>query len=179
MASADKELIKNAIRAIPDFPKPGILFRDVTTLIMNPAAFQKSIDLLAERYRSMGVDAVAGIESRGFIFGAPLALALKVPFVLIRKKGKLPGKKVRMEYALEYGTDVIEMHEDAVHKGQRLVLFDDLIATGGTMEAGAKLVEQLGGVVVECAFVVELPDLGGRARLGARPVFSLVSFDGH
>jgi len=166
------------IRTIPDFPEPGIQFRDITTLIGNAAAFRYAIDCLAERYDADVVDAVAGIESRGFIFGAALADRVQLPFVPIRKEGKLPYTTMRQEYALEYGQGVVEIHRDALGPDRRVLLVDDLLATGGTLLASAKLVEMLGAVVHECAVVVELPALGGRGRLRDYRVFSMVTFEG-
>lgn len=170
--------LKQYIRTIPDFPKPGIQFRDITTLLGDSGAFSYTIDRLVERYEPAGADAIVGIESRGFIFGAALAARLDLPFVPIRKEGKLPYTTMRQEYALEYGQGVVEIHHDALHRGQRILLVDDLLATGGTLLASAKLVELLGAEVIECAVVIELPDLGGRERLRGYEVFSMVSFEG-
>lgn len=172
--------IKSSIRTIPDYPKPGIMFRDITTLLKNPIAFRTTIDQLVERYTSLKIDKVAGIEARGFIIGAPLALELGVGFVPIRKTGKLPGETIGHDYALEYGTDRIEVHLDAIAEGERILLIDDLIASGGTAEAACKLIERIGGTVVECAFVIELPELGGRAILenNGHKVFALCEFEG-
>jgi adenine phosphoribosyltransferase len=169
------------VRAIPDYPKPGILFRDVTTLLKHPVGFRATVDALVARYRDARIDKVAGIEARGFILGAPLAYALGVGFVPLRKKGKLPGERIGHDYELEYGTDRVEMHLDAVGPGERVLVVDDLIATGGTAEAGVRLVGLVGGVVVECAFVIDLPELGGRKRLEAagHQVFTLIEFEGH
>ncbi|MBI1395845.1 MAG: adenine phosphoribosyltransferase [Betaproteobacteria bacterium] len=169
------------IRTIPDYPRPGILFRDITTLLKDPAGFGHVVGLLVERYRAHGIDTVAGIESRGFVFAAPLAIALGAGFVPIRKRGKLPGSTVGQDYALEYGTDRVEMHLDALRSGERVLLVDDLIATGGTAEASAVLMRSVGADVVEAAFVVELPELAGRKRLDAigLPVHSVVEFGGH
>ena len=171
--------LKSTIRTIPDFPKPGIMFRDITTLLKDPKAFNHTIDLLTNRYIGKDIDLVAGIESRGFIFGAALAHRLNKGFVPIRKKGKLPGKTVSVEYDLEYGTDKIEVHEDAIHAGHKVLLVDDLIATGGTARAACDLIEKLGGSVVECCFLVDLPELKGKEKLTKYPVFSLVDFEGH
>eukprot|EP00274_Cyanoptyche_gloeocystis_P002862 CAMPEP_0196662728 /NCGR_PEP_ID=MMETSP1086-20130531/50103_1 /TAXON_ID=77921 /ORGANISM="Cyanoptyche gloeocystis , Strain SAG4.97" /LENGTH=181 /DNA_ID=CAMNT_0041998281 /DNA_START=69 /DNA_END=614 /DNA_ORIENTATION=- len=171
--------IRGIIRAIPNFPKPGILFRDVTTLLLDVWAFRRVTDAFVERYKEKHIDVIAGVEARGFIFGAAVAYALGVPFVPLRKKGKLPGKCVSTAYDLEYGTDIIEMHEGAVLPGHRVVVLDDLIATGGTLEAACALVEKVGGVVEECGCVVELPDLKGRTRLGSRTVFTMISYEGH
>eukprot|EP00695_Tsukubamonas_globosa_P002815 TRINITY_DN400_c0_g1_i1.p1 TRINITY_DN400_c0_g1~~TRINITY_DN400_c0_g1_i1.p1 ORF type:complete len:197 (+),score=76.12 TRINITY_DN400_c0_g1_i1:51-593(+) len=172
------EAIKALIRTVPDFPKSGIQFRDITTLLLDPKGFQLCVDAFADRYRSMKIDVIAGVESRGFIIGAPLALALGLPFVPLRKPGKLPAKTVRYSYQLEYGSDTLEMHEDAVSRGQRVLVIDDLIATGGTMEAACRLIETVGAEVAECACVVELPDLKGRDKLGSRPLYVLVEFEG-
>lgn len=170
--------LKSAIRTIPDFPKKGIMFRDVTTLIKNYPAFNESIDRMYELIKDKKIDAVAGIESRGFVFGAPLALRLGVGFVLIRKKNKLPGETISQEYQLEYGTDKIEVHKDAITQGQNVLLIDDLLATGGTMGAAAELVEKMGGNISSLMFLVELPDLKGREKLTRWPVHSLIEFEG-
>ncbi len=168
--------LKSWIRDIPDFPKKGILFRDITPLLKNPAALQKSVSLLSERASGWTPGVVAGIESRGFLFGTGVALALGTGFVPVRKPGKLPYDTLRVEYDLEYGTDALEMHTDAVKPGEKVVLVDDLLATGGTMEAACKLVEKLGAVVAGCLFVVELTGLKGRERLAGREVESLVQY---
>lgn len=172
--------IASRIRTIPDYPKPGIMFRDITTLLKDPVGLRVTVNELVNRYSGLAINAVAGIESRGFILGAPLAYMLGVGFVPIRKKGKLPGETVRQEYALEYGTDVIEIHKDAISAGDRILLVDDLIATGGTAEAAVALVQVLGGEILECAFVVDLPELGGRERLEkiGQKVFTLCEFEG-
>lgn len=171
--------LKNSIRTIPDFPKKGIMFRDITTMLLDPKAFGYAIDQLTNRYIGHDIDLVVGIESRGFILGAALAHRLNKGFVPIRKKGKLPGNVVSMEYALEYGTDKIEVHADAIKPGQRVLVVDDLIATGGTAVAACQLVEKLGGKVAECCFAVDLPDLGGKEKLAPRPVYALLEFPGH
>ena len=173
--------LKSLIRTIPDYPKPGIMFRDITTLMRHARGFGRAIDLLAIPFRDRGVSAVAGIEARGFILGGAVAEKLGVGFVPIRKKGKLPGKAIGQDYVLEYGTDVIEMHEDAVSAGERVLLIDDLIATGGTAEAAVKLIRRMHGEIVAAAFVVDLPELGGRARLQRLGVecHTLLAFDGH
>jgi adenine phosphoribosyltransferase len=171
--------IKALIRTIPNFPKPGIEFRDLTTLFLHGDGFKLVIDALADTYRSQHVDLIAGVESRGFILAAPLAYRLTKGFVLIRKPGKLPGKTVGIEYSLEYGKDRLEIHADAIPKGARVLIVDDLLATGGTMAAACELVEQVGGRIAGCAFVVELPDLKGRDRLTKYPLHRLVDFGGH
>ena len=172
--------IKSLIRTIPDFPRPGIQFRDITTLLANPVGFARAIGDLAERYREREVDLVAGFEARGFIIGAALALALGKGFIPIRKAAKLPGRVLGQDYKLEYGSDRVEIHADALVAGARVLLVDDLVATGGTAEAASLLVAAAGGRVVECAFVIDLPDLGGRRRLEAQglPVFALCAFEG-
>jgi len=168
--------LKEKIRSIPDFPKKGILFRDITTLLKDAEAFQEVIEQLAGRYGKMPVDIIAGIESRGFIFGAALAARLKKGFIPIRKPGKLPAKTYSAEYSLEYGTDRIEMHVDAVQQGSRVLLIDDLLATGGTMQAACRLVEQAGGTVAECAFMIELAFLNGKEKLKGYNVFSMIEY---
>jgi adenine phosphoribosyltransferase len=173
--------IRSLIRTVPDFPKPGILFRDITTLLKDAEGFQVVVEKLAAAYRDSRVDKIAGIESRGFIIGAALAYRLKVGFVPIRKAGKLPAENFGQDYELEYGTDRLEVHRDAVQAGERVLLVDDLVATGGTAEAALELIRIAGGSVVGCAFVVDLPDLGGRARLerSGYPVLALCEFAGH
>ncbi len=166
------------IRNIPDFPRKGILFRDITTLVKDSVAFSGVIDAFHERYRTKHIDAVAGIEARGFIFGAALAYRLGVGFVPIRKKGKLPWKTLSETYELEYGSDVLEIHADAVSPGQKVLMVDDLIATGGSLLAACKLVERLGGEIVEVAVLIELVDLGGREKIAPRKLFSLIKFEG-
>ncbi|KAI7757517.1 hypothetical protein M8C21_015221 [Ambrosia artemisiifolia] len=167
--------IASSIRVIPDFPKPGIMFQDITTMLLDPVAFKDTIDLFVERYREKDISVVAGVEARGFIFGPPIALALGAKFVPIRKPNKLPGAVISEEYSLEYGTDKMEMHVGAVQTGERVLIIDDLIATGGTLAAAIKLLERVGANVVECACVIELADLKGRDHLGDKPVFVLVS----
>ena len=169
------------IRTIPDYPKPGILFRDITTLLGHAEGFHATIGAFTERYQGRKVDKVAGIEARGFILGGAIAHGLGTGFVPIRKQGKLPAETVGHDYELEYGTDRVEMHSDAIRAGERVLLVDDLIATGGTAEAAARLIEQVGGQLVEACFVIDLPDLGGRRALEAngRAVFTLVEFAGH
>ena len=174
--------IKSWIRTIPDYPKKGIMFRDITTLIKDPVGFRLVIDSLTQRYihAAFKFDTIVGIESRGFIIGAALAYTLGKGFIPIRKKGKLPAEIEFQEYALEYGTDRIEIHKDALKKGERVLLVDDLLATGGTALAAAALVEKLGGVVMEMAFIVDLPDVGGKKKLLERgySVFALTEFEG-
>ena len=172
--------IQSLIRTIPDYPKPGIQFRDITTLIKDAQGFRATIDTLVERYRDRQITKVVGTEARGFIFGAPLAYALGVGFVPVRKKGKLPGKTTAHEYALEYGHDRIEMHDDAIDANDQVLVVDDLLATGGTAAATVMLVRGMGGHVVECAFVIDLPALGGRVKLEKMglAVHTLVEFEG-
>ncbi|MBI4293403.1 MAG: adenine phosphoribosyltransferase [Betaproteobacteria bacterium] len=172
--------IKSLIRTIPHYPKHGIMFRDITTLLKDPVGFRVTINELVQRYAGMEIDKVAGIESRGFIIGAALAYQLGVGFVPIRKKGKLPAETIGHDYELEYGADRIEMHVDAIAKGERVLLVDDLIATGGTAEAAVKLIEKIGGKVTECCFVIDLPDIGGHKRLEKlkQKVFALCAFEG-
>jgi 5'-methylthioadenosine phosphorylase len=175
----DLEYIKSQIRTIPNFPKPGIMFRDITTLLNDSEGFKKTIDILYNRYKDRGISKVVGMEARGFIFGAPLAEKLdNCGFVPIRKKGKLPGKTVSKTYALEYGTDTIEIHEDSIKPGEKVLLVDDLIATGGTLTAGAELIEILGGKIHEIASVIDLPALKGKAKLTKWPVYTMIDFEG-
>jgi adenine phosphoribosyltransferase len=169
--------LKKLIREVPDFPKPGILFYDITTLLRAPAGLRAVIDGLQEHYRETKVDVVMGIEARGFIFAPALAYALGAGFVPVRKPKKLPAETVRVTYDLEYGTDTIEMHKDAVTEGTRVLIVDDLLATGGTAAAAARMVEGAGGVVVGLGFVIELTFLDGRAKLPGRQVFSLLQYD--
>jgi adenine phosphoribosyltransferase len=168
--------VKAKVRSIPDFPIPGILFRDITPVLGDPELFQQTIDALTDYAESREAEAIAGIESRGFVFGVPVALALGLPFVPIRKKGKLPAECVAVEYALEYGTAEIEMHRDGVRSGQRVVIVDDLLATGGTAAAAAELIEKVGAEVAGVAFVIELAGLQGRAKLGGRDVASFIRY---
>jgi adenine phosphoribosyltransferase len=173
--------LRDAIRTIPDYPKSGIMFRDITTLLGDARAFRQAVDEMVTPFEGQRIDKVAGIEARGFIFGAAIAHRLAAGFIPLRKKGKLPHKTVSAEYALEYGTDALEMHLDAVAKGERVMLVDDLIATGGTAEAALKLLKGAGAEVVAASFVVDLPDLGGAERirrLGV-PTSALVAFEGH
>jgi adenine phosphoribosyltransferase len=170
------EQLKKAIRDVPDFPKKGILFKDITTLCKDPALFQRMVDILAHRYIGKGIDLVVGIEARGFIIGAALAYKLGAGIVLVRKPGKLPHKTHKASYSLEYGTDTLEIHQDAIEPGQKVIIADDLLATGGTAEAVAGLVNKMHGKIVECAFIVELDDLKGREKLAPAPVFSLIKY---
>jgi adenine phosphoribosyltransferase len=173
--------LKSLVRTIPNYPKPGIMFRDITTLLKDASGFKVCVERLVEPYRTAGVEAVVAIEARGFILGGAVADRLGTGFVPLRKRGKLPAKTIGQEYELEYGTDMIEVHEDGIREGERILLVDDLIATGGTAEAGVKLVRRVGGVVVGAAFIVDLPELGGAAKLEAQgvPCHSLISFAGH
>jgi len=172
--------VKSYIRTIPHYPKKGVMFRDITTLLKDRVGFKLSVDQLVRRCAAAKPDKIVGIESRGFIIGAPVAYELGLGFVPIRKQGKLPAETIGHDYELEYGYDRVEMHVDAIQPGDRVVLVDDLIATGGTAEAAAALIEQAGGKVEECCFVIDLPDLGGRKRLEARgyKVFALCEFEG-
>ncbi len=172
--------IKSKIRTIPDWPKPGIMFRDITTLLQDPEGFEFVIDEFYNRYKNADIDIVAGIESRGFIIGGAIAYKLKKGFVPIRKAGKLPHKTEQEDYELEYAKATIEVHTDAIHKGSKVLLIDDLIATAGTCGAAINLIKRLGGDIVECAFIIELPDLKGRERLENKgyKVFSLIEFEG-
>lgn len=169
-------LAKAFIRDVPDFPKPGILFKDIAPVLQHPAAFQQAVDLIVEDARKQGAEVIVGIESRGFIFGAPVALALGVPFVLARKLGKLPYDRIAEEYALEYGTNTVEMHSDSVTHGQRAYVVDDLLATGGTAAAAARLIERLGGSVCGMGFLVELTFLSGRETLLGYPLCALIAY---
>ncbi len=170
--------LKDKIRTIPNFPKQGIMFRDITTLLKDKEALQKLTDILHERYKNFQIDAIAGIESRGFILAGMLAGKLGTGLILIRKPGKLPAETISEEYNLEYGVDSVEIHKDAISHGQNILLIDDLIATGGTALASCKLIEQLGGKVTECCFPIELPDLKGREKLSKYPIYSLIKFEG-
>ena len=175
--SEDIASIRRAVRDIPDFPKPGIVFRDITPLLGNGALFGKTIDILAERYREQKIDTVLGIESRGFIIGAALAYKLGAGFSVVRKPGKLPYETHSASYELEYGRDQLEIHIDGIPAHARVVIADDLIATGGTAAATAELVSKLGGTVIECAFVIELAFLKGREKLKPYKVFSILQYD--
>jgi adenine phosphoribosyltransferase len=176
VTSTQLEDVKSLIRGIPDFPRPGVLFRDITPLLANAWAFKYTTDLLAERINLHDPDAIVAIESRGFIFGSAVALRMGLPLQLVRKQGKLPGKSVGVVYQLEYGEDRVEIHEDAITRGQSYALIDDLIATGGTAAAAADLIELQGGALACCAFIIELSFLRGRKQLGNRPVESLICY---
>jgi len=172
---------RSIIRSIPDYPKPGIIFRDITTLLGHPRAFRRAVDELVQPYAGVRIDKVAGIEARGFILGGAVAHQLSVGFIPVRKKGKLPWQVLGEDYELEYGTDRVEIHSDAVNKGDHVLLIDDLIATGGTCFASIKLLECAGGRVVGCSFVIDLPDLGGADKIRAlgKDVITLAAFEGH
>jgi adenine phosphoribosyltransferase len=172
--------LKQVIKTVPDYPKPGIVFRDVTSLMQDGAAFKKVIDAFAAFYADKGINKIIGTESRGFIFGAPLAYVLGIPFVPVRKPGKLPRERISQAYTLEYGEDALELHADAIAAGDTVLLVDDLLATGGTIDATTKLVRRLGGEVHDAAFVITLPELGGVSRLQqlGLNIFSLVEYSG-
>lgn len=172
--------LKDLIRTIPDHPHEGILFRDITTLLQDARGFRQAVDQLVQPYAGTKIDKVVGIEARGFILGGAVSHQLSVGFVPVRKKGKLPWRAMAQEYALEYGTDVMEMHEDAIAPGEQVLVVDDLIATGGTVEAAIKLIERAGGVVIGTSFVIDLPELGGRQRIEAmgKSVLTLMEFEG-
>ena len=176
-----EEILRSSIRAIHDYPKPGIIFRDITTMLVNARAFRRAVDEMVQPWAGSKVDHVAGIEARGFILGGAMAHQLSSGFVPIRKKGKLPHETVSIAYSLEYGLDEMEMHKDAVKPGERVILVDDLIATGGTAEAAVKLLQRIGADVVSACFVIDLPELGGRTKLEALGVNvrTLVEFEGH
>ena len=173
--------LKESIRTIPDYPKPGVMFRDITTLLGSPRAFRRAVDELVQPWAGMKIDKVAGVEARGFIIGGAVAHQVSAGFVPIRKKGKLPHKRVSIAYSLEYGLDEIEMHEDALVAGDRVILVDDLIATGGTAEGAVKLLRQQGAQVLAACFIIDLPDLGGADKLRKLdvPVRTLITFEGH
>ena len=172
--------IKSKIRTIQNYPIDGVMFRDITTLFKDPEGLREAINLFAERYKDMQIDKIAAIESRGFLIGAPLAYLLNVGLVLIRKPGKLPAETIKQDYKLEYGSDQIEIHIDAIKEGERVLIVDDLIATGGTVEAAVKLVQNMKGEVLECCFIIDLPDIGGSKKLESmgQNVFSLCEFEG-
>ncbi|MBW2657177.1 MAG: adenine phosphoribosyltransferase [Deltaproteobacteria bacterium] len=172
------EYIKSKVRSIPNWPIKGVIFRDITTLLQDPKAFKEICQIFYNRYVNEKVDKIVGIDARGFLFGSVLAVELGIGFVPIRKKGKLPYKTISESYTLEYGEETIEIHEDAIDRGDRIVIIDDLMATGGTIAASAALVEKLGGDILECAFVIELPDLKGREKMGDRNLFAILEFEG-
>jgi len=172
--------IKSKIRTIQNYPIDGVMFRDITTLFKDPEGLREAINIFAERYKDMQIDKIAAIESRGFLIGAPLAYLLNVGLVLIRKPGKLPAETIKQDYKLEYGSDQIEIHIDAIKEGEKVLIVDDLIATGGTVEAAVKLVQRMKGEVLECCFIIDLPDIGGSRKLElmGQNVFSLCEFEG-
>jgi len=170
--------LKNSIRSIPGWPIEGVIFRDLTTLMQDPDAYRNACDVFYDRYKTLNIDKVVGIDARGFVFGAVLAYQLNVGFIPVRKKGKLPYNTVSEEYTLEYGKNVVEMHEDSITKGEKVVIIDDLIATGGTIEAAVKLVKKLGGDILECGFIVELPELKGRDKIKDQNIFTICEFEG-
>ncbi len=170
------EQLKKSIRDVPDFPKKGILFKDITTLCKDPAMFQRMVDFLGHRYVGKGVDLVIGIEARGFIVGAALAYKLGAGVVLVRKPGKLPHKTHKTTYKLEYGEDSLEIHQDAIQKGQNVIIADDLLATGGTAQAALQLISGMGANIIECSFIIELEELRGREKLAPFPIFSLIQY---
>ena len=172
--------IKSKIRTIQNYPIDGVMFRDITTLFKDPEGLREAINIFAERYKDMQIDKIAAIESRGFLIGAPLAYLLNIGLVLIRKPGKLPAETIKQDYKLEYGSDQIEIHIDAIKEGERVLIIDDLIATGGTVEAAVKLVQKMKGEVLECCFIIDLPDIGGSRKLESmgQNVFSLCEFEG-
>ena len=174
------EYIKSVVKTVPDYPKPGILFRDVTSVLEDHKAFSSTIDLLMTKYANMGFDKIAGTEARGFLFGAPLAIQMGVGFIPVRKPNKLPRDVLSESYQLEYGTDTLEIHRDAVVEGDKVLLIDDLLATGGTISATANLIRNLGGVVEHAGFIIDLPDLGGAAKLKANHItpYSICEFEG-
>ena len=172
------DYIKSKVRSLPDWPIKGVIFRDITTLLEDPPAFKAICSIFYNRYVNEKVDKIVGIDARGFLFGSVLAYELGIGFVPIRKKGKLPSKTISESYTLEYGEETIEIHEDAISRGDRVVIIDDLMATGGTIAASAALVEKLGGDLLECAFVIELPDLKGRGKMENRNCFAIIEFEG-
>ncbi len=172
----DGQWLTKLVREIPDYPKPGVTFRDITPLLGDAGGFSRAVDELVHRFAGVGVDRVLGMEARGFILAAPVAYRLHAGFIPVRKAGKLPWAVVREEYSLEYGSDKLEIHRDAIHPGERILVIDDVLATGGTAEATCRLVEALGGEVVGLGFLIELDELGGRERLQGRPIESLVHY---
>ncbi|MFT7429595.1 MAG: adenine phosphoribosyltransferase [Colwellia sp.] len=180
MTDTEHSLLQNSIHAVPDYPKPGILFRDITGLLDDPAAYQLTIDLFAAKYKDSGFTKIIGTEARGFLFGAPLALALGISFIPVRKPGKLPRATISQSYQLEYGTDTLEIHQDALTADDKILIVDDLLATGGTIEATLTLAKKLGAEVTDAAFVISLPDLGGEKRLTdlGLSIYSLLQYNG-
>jgi len=172
--------IKSKIRTVKNYPIDGVMFRDITTLFKDPEGLREAINIFAERYKDMKIDKIAAIESRGFLIGAPLAYLLNIGLVLIRKPGKLPAETIKQDYKLEYGTDQIEIHIDSIKEGERVLIVDDLIATGGTVEAAVKLVQKMKGEILECCFIIDLPDIGGSRKLESigQNVFTLCEFEG-
>jgi len=170
--------LKDSIRSISDWPIEGVIFRDLTTLMQDPEAYRNACDVFYDRYINLNIDKVVGIDARGFVFGAVLAYQLNVGFIPVRKKGKLPYKTVSEEYTLEYGKNTVEMHEDSISQGEKVIIIDDLIATGGTIEAAVKLVKKLGGDILECGFIVELPELKGRDKIKDQNIFTICEFEG-
>ncbi|MBE9545501.1 MAG: adenine phosphoribosyltransferase [Proteobacteria bacterium] len=173
-----REYIKSKVRSIPNWPIEGVIFRDITTLLQDPKAFKAICSIFYNRYAKQKVDKIVGIDARGFLFGSVLAYELDIGFIPIRKKGKLPYNTISESYTLEYGEETVEIHEDAIERGDRVVIIDDLMATGGTMAASAALVEKLSGDILECAFVIELPDLKGREKMGDCNLFAIIEFEG-
>ena len=172
------ERIKSNVRSIPDWPIKGVIFRDITTLLQEPAIFREICNLFYNRYAEKEIDKIVGIDARGFLFGAVLAYKLGIGFIPVRKKGKLPYNTVGESYTLEYGEETVEIHEDAIQKGEKVLIIDDLMATGGTISAAVNLVEKLGGDIMECAFVIELPDLKGREKVPGQNIYSILEFEG-
>jgi adenine phosphoribosyltransferase len=170
--------LKETVRSIPGWPMEGVIFRDLTTLMKDPAALRTSCDILVDRYQEQKIDKVVGIDARGFVFGAVLAYRLGVGFIPVRKKGKLPAESIEVSYSLEYGSGTLEIHKDSFTPGERVVIVDDLIATGGTIGAAVKLVENLGAEIIECAFLIELPDLKGRQQLNGHKIYAMMEFEG-
>ena len=170
--------LKETVRSISDWPIEGVIFRDLTTLMSDSEAFRESCDILYERYKNRNIDKIVAIDARGFVFGAVLAYKLGIGFIPVRKKGKLPGKTIEESYNLEYGSGTLEIHKDAISKGNRVVIVDDLIATGGTVGATVQLVKKLGADIIECAFLIELPDLRGREKIEGCEVFAIMEFEG-
>ena len=170
--------LKTSVRSIVDWPIKGVIFRDLTTLMKDPQALKESCDILYDRYKDQNIDKIVGIDARGFVFGAVLAYKLGIGFIPVRKKGKLPGETIEESYSLEYGSGTLEIHKDSIDAGERVIIVDDLIATGGTAGATANIVKQLGAEIVECAFLIELPDLKGREQLKDCKVFAMMEFEG-